>query len=61
MGQLWPRAISEADWRRVESQLGEILTSRAFRPKRPGPRRTPERFLGAMIDATDGSKATKTS
>jgi len=34
MRKLWPRTISEAEWRQFESHLREIFTSTAYRPKR---------------------------
>lgn len=51
---LRPRKISDADRRRFEGWLREIFTAIGMPADTPGTRRTPERFLKAMIDATDG-------
>ena len=52
--ELQPRNISDADRRRFEGWLREIFTALGMPADEPGTRRTPERFLRAMIDATDG-------
>src|SRR5215212_6289001 len=48
------RAISDADRARYERYLAEILGSLGMDLHRPGTERTPERFLQALVDATDG-------
>jgi len=52
--ELKPRKISEADRHRFEGWLREIFGAIGMPADSPGTRRTPERFLRAMIDATDG-------
>jgi len=52
--ELKPRKISEPDRRRFEGWLREIFTAIGMPTDSPGTLRTPERFLRAMIDATDG-------
>jgi GTP cyclohydrolase I len=52
--QLKPRTISDADRHRFEGYLREIFAAMGLPADTSGTRRTPERFLRAMIDATDG-------
>ena len=52
--QVSPRRIETAEWRRFESYMGEIFTALGMEPDTPGTKRTPERFLKALYDATAG-------
>jgi GTP cyclohydrolase I len=52
--ELKPRKISEDERERFEGWLREIFVAIGMPADSPGTRRTPERFLRAMIDATDG-------
>ena len=49
-----PRRISDADWRRFESYISEILAAMGMPLNTPGTNRTPERYLRAMFDSTEG-------
>jgi len=46
--------VSEADRRRFEHNLGEILAAAGLELGTPGTADTPRRFLQALFDATDG-------
>jgi GTP cyclohydrolase I len=48
------RRIDPADWERYEGYLGEILGALGMDLQTPGTASTPQRFLRAMYDATDG-------
>ena len=49
-----PRRIADADWKRFEGYLREIFSALGMPEHSPGTRATPQRFLRAMLDATDG-------
>jgi GTP cyclohydrolase I len=49
-----PRHVEPDDWRRFERSLAEILAAFGMDLETPGTERTPERFLRALYDATDG-------
>jgi GTP cyclohydrolase I len=49
-----PRRISDEDWRRFEGYMGEILAAMGMPLDTPGTRKTPERYLRAMFDSTEG-------
>jgi GTP cyclohydrolase I len=49
-----PRRISDQDWRRFEGYMGEILAAMGMPLDTPGTRKTPERYLRAMFDSTEG-------
>lgn len=49
-----PRSISEADWKRFERNIGEILGALGMPLDTPGTERTPFRFLHALFDSTEG-------
>lgn len=49
-----PRAISDEQWRRFEAYIGEIFKAMGMPLDTPGTERTPERFLRALFDATEG-------
>src|SRR6266852_7797303 len=49
-----PRRISEADWKRFEGNISEILQSLGMRLDTPGTAKTPIRYLRAMFDSTEG-------
>jgi GTP cyclohydrolase I len=49
-----PRTISEADRRRFEANLGEMLGALGLNLEAAGTKDTPRRLLAALIDATDG-------
>jgi GTP cyclohydrolase I len=48
------RRIGDADWRRYEGYLGEILEALGLEPNTPGTRETPKRLLRALFDSTSG-------
>ena len=48
------RPVGGSDRKRYEGYLGEILGALGMDLDSPGTERTPERFLQALIDATDG-------
>jgi GTP cyclohydrolase I len=48
------RRIDDADWRRYEGYVTEILGSFGLDLSTPGTEATPRRFLRAIYDATDG-------
>ncbi len=49
-----PRRISEADWKRFEGNISEILQALGMRLDTPGTAKTPIRYLRAMFDSTEG-------
>jgi hypothetical protein len=49
-----PRHISEADWRRFEGYMSEILQALGMPLNTPGTAKTPMRYLRAMFDSTEG-------
>jgi GTP cyclohydrolase IA len=49
-----PRQIGDADWRRFEGYIREILSAMGMSLDQPGTARTPQRFLRAMFDSTEG-------
>src|SRR5207249_1286852 len=49
-----PRRIGEADWKRFEGYMSEILQALGMPLNTPGTARTPLRYLRAMFDATEG-------
>jgi GTP cyclohydrolase I len=49
-----PREISEADWKRFENYMAEILQALGMSLNTPGTARTPSRYLRAMFDSTEG-------
>src|ERR1700716_767294 len=49
-----PRRISDEDWDRFEGYIGEILGAMGMSLNTPGTNKTPERFLRAMFDSTEG-------
>jgi GTP cyclohydrolase I len=52
--QLAPRHVRPDDWLRFERSMAEILTAFGMNLETPATERTPERFLKALFDATDG-------
>src|SRR2546428_7568558 len=49
-----PRRISDADWKRYEGYMGEILKALGMPLNTPGTTKTPMRYLRAMFDSTEG-------
>jgi GTP cyclohydrolase I len=49
-----PRRISEQDWHRFEGYMGEILAALGMQLNTPGTQKTPERYLQAMFESTEG-------
>src|SRR6202521_3786184 len=49
-----PRRISEADWKRFEGYIGEILRALGMPLHTPGTSKTTVRYLRAMFDSTEG-------
>lgn len=49
-----PRNVSEADWRRYEGYMREILSAMGMDLDTPGTLKTPTRYLRAMFDSTEG-------
>lgn len=49
-----PRRISEADWRRYEGYVSEILQALGMKLHTPGTANTPARYLRALYDSTEG-------
>jgi len=49
-----PRRISDQDWRRFEGYMAEILGAMGLPRDTPGTLKTPERYLRAMFDSTEG-------
>ncbi len=52
--QVEPRQIDPEDWLRFEQSMAEIFTAFGMNLETPGTERTPERFLKALYDATNG-------
>jgi GTP cyclohydrolase I len=48
------RQLADADWRRYEGYVAEILGALGLDLSTPGTLETPRRFLRALYDATDG-------
>jgi GTP cyclohydrolase I len=49
-----PRHVEPEDWLRFEQSMAEIFAAFGMNLETPGTERTPERFLKALYDATDG-------
>jgi GTP cyclohydrolase I len=49
-----PRQISDADWKRFEGYMTEILKALGMPLDTPGTARTPRRYLEAMHESTEG-------
>ena len=49
-----PRQVAPEEWLRFERSMAEIFTAFGMDLDTPGTERTPERFLKALYDATDG-------
>lgn len=49
-----PRRISEADWKRYEGYMSEILQALGMSLDTPGTASTPLRYLHAMFESTEG-------
>jgi GTP cyclohydrolase I len=49
-----PRSITEADWKRFEGYIAEILQALGMPLNTPGTNKTPQRYLRAMFDSTEG-------
>jgi GTP cyclohydrolase I len=49
-----PRHVEREDWLRFEQSMAEIFAAFGMNLETPGTERTPERFLRALYDATDG-------
>ena len=54
LDQLTPRHVKPEDWIRFERSIAEIFTAFGMNLETPSTERTPERFLKALYDATDG-------
>jgi GTP cyclohydrolase IA len=52
--QMRPRRIEPAQWRCFEMWMQEILQAMGMPPGTPGTERTAQRFLSALLDATEG-------
>ncbi|GAC1336979.1 MAG: GTP cyclohydrolase I FolE [Candidatus Dormibacteria bacterium] len=52
--QTAPRAIATEQWQRFETYVAEIFGALGLPLDSPGTRSTPQRFLRAMFDATEG-------
>jgi GTP cyclohydrolase I len=52
--QLRPRQVEPEDWLRFERSMAEIFAAFGMDLETPATERTPERFLKALYDATDG-------
>ena len=48
------RQISDADWKRFEGYMSEILAAMGLPLDTPGTLKTPERYLRAIFDSTEG-------
>lgn len=48
------RHISREQWERFRSSVAEMLTAFGLDLEQPGTRETPERFLKALLDSTEG-------
>ncbi len=57
-GRNWKRVqarhVSDADWKRFEGYMSEILQAMGMPLNTPGTARTPMRYLRAMFDSTEG-------
>ena len=49
-----PRKISDEQWQRFEGYLAEVFDALGMPLDTPGTERTPQRFLHALFDATEG-------
>jgi len=49
-----PRRITDADWKRFDGYIAEILEALGMRLDTPGTAKTPARYLRAMFDSTEG-------
>lgn len=49
-----PREISDQQWRRYEGYMREIFQSMGMQLETPGTEKTPQRFLRALFDSTEG-------
>ena len=54
LDRLSPRQVKPEDWLRFEQSMAEIFTAFGMNLETPATERTPERFLKALYDATDG-------
>ncbi len=54
LDQLTQRRVEPEDWLRFEQSMAEIFAAFGMNLETPGTERTPERFLKALYDATDG-------
>jgi GTP cyclohydrolase IA len=54
LDQLTPRHVEPEDWLRFEQSMAEIFAAFGMNLETPSTERTPERFLKALYDATDG-------
>ena len=54
LDQSTPRHVKPEDWLRFEQSMAEILAAFGMNLETPATERTPERFLKALYDATDG-------
>jgi len=54
LAQLTPRHVEPEDWLRFEQSMAAIFAAFGMNLETPGTERTPERFLKALYDATDG-------
>ncbi len=52
--QVAPRRVEPADWARFQGYMHEIFAAFGMNGDSPGTKRSPERFLSAMYDATAG-------
>jgi hypothetical protein len=54
LDRLTPRQVKPEDWLRFEQSMAEIFAAFGMNLEMPATERTPERFLKALYDATDG-------
>ena len=54
LDRLTPRHVDPKDWLRFEQSIAEIFAAFGMNLETPATERTPERFLKALYDATDG-------
>jgi GTP cyclohydrolase I len=54
LDRLTPRHVEPEDWLRFERSMAEIFAAFGMDLETPGTERTPERFLQALYDATEG-------
>ena len=52
--RIQPRRVSDADWKRFEGYISEILQALGMPLDTPGTAKTPIRYLHAMFDSTEG-------